>query len=259
MEKQTIISINNLWAGYEADTILEDINFEMFQDDYVGLIGPNGGGKTTLIRVILGLLKPDKGTITVMGQDPVHGRKHIGYVSQFQVEDKHFPISVWDVVAMGRLQPTLANNFRIQPHDKEAIEIALEQTGMQNYRKRSMNELSGGQRQRVYISRALAAEPKLLLLDEPTSSVDSQSSNQLYDLLSELNDHIAILLISHDLTAISTYVKTIGCVNRQLIYQGTKEFTADMVEVGYGCPVDLIAHGLPHRVIAGHQHEDHHD
>lgn len=259
MEKQPIISIKNLWAGYEADTILEDISFEMFQDDYVGLIGPNGGGKTTLIRVILGLLKPDRGTITVMGQDPLRGRKHIGYVSQFQVEDKHFPISVWDVVAMGRLQPALLNNFLVQPHDKEAIETALEQTGMLNFRKRTMNELSGGQRQRVYISRALAAEPKLLLLDEPTSSVDSQSSNQLYDLLSELNDHIAILLISHDLTAISTYVKTIGCVNRQLIYQGTKELTADMVEIGYGCPVDLIAHGLPHRVLAGHQHEDHHD
>jgi len=259
MDRQPVIAINNLWAGYEADTILEDISFEMFQDDYVGLIGPNGGGKTTLIRVILGLLKPDSGSITVMGQDPVRGRKHIGYVSQFQVEDKHFPISVWDVVAMGRLQPALSKNFKLRPHDKEAIETALEQTGMSDYRKRTMNELSGGQRQRVYISRALAAEPKILLLDEPTSSVDSQSSNQLYDLLAELNDHIAILLISHDLTAISTYVKTIGCVNRQLIYQGSKELTPEMVETGYGCPVDLIAHGLPHRVIAGHQQEDHHD
>ena len=95
MDRQPVIAINNLWAGYEADTILEDISFEMFQDDYVGLIGPNGGGKTTLIRVILGLLKPDRGSITVMGQDPVRGRKHIGYVSQFQVEDKHFPISVY--------------------------------------------------------------------------------------------------------------------------------------------------------------------
>lgn len=259
MEDKPVISIKNLWAGYEADTILEDISFEMFQNDYVGLIGPNGGGKTTLIRVILGLLKPDKGTISVMGQEPVRGRRHIGYVSQFQVEDKHFPISVWDVVALGRLQPNLLQNFHIRPHDKEVIELALQQTGMFEYRKRTMNELSGGQRQRIYISRALAAEPKILLLDEPTSSVDSQSSNQIYNLLAELNDHIAILLISHDLTAISTYVKTIGCVNRQLIYQGNKELTADMVEIGYGCPVDLIAHGLPHRVIAGHQHEDHHD
>lgn len=259
MERKPVISIKNLWAGYEADTVLEDINFEMFQDDYVGLIGPNGGGKTTLIRVILGLLKPERGNITVMGQEPERGRRHIGYVSQFQVEDKHFPISVWDVVAMGRLQPNLLQNLRPRPDDNQAIETALLETGMLDFRKHNMNELSGGQRQRVYISRALAAEPKILLLDEPTSSVDSQSSNQLYDLLAELNDHLAILLISHDLTAISTYVKSIGCVNRQLIYHGTKELTAEMVEVGYGCPVDLIAHGHPHRVLPSHQHEEHHD
>lgn len=245
MDRQPVISIKDLWAGYEADTVLEDVNFEMFQDDFVGLIGPNGGGKTTLIRVILGLLKPDKGTISVMGQHPARGRKHIGYVSQFQVEDKHFPISVWDVVAMGRLQPNLGHNFRLAPHDREAIETALEETSMAEFRKHTMNELSGGQRQRVYISRALVTEPKILLLDEPTSSVDSQSSNQLYELLSKLNDHIAILLISHDLTAVSTYVKTVGCVNRRLVYQGNKDLTDEMIELGYGCPVDLIAHGVP--------------
>ena len=259
MENEPVISINNLWAGYEADTILEDINFDMFQDDFVGLVGPNGGGKTTLIRVILGLIKPEKGTISVMGQEPARGRKHIGYVSQFQVEDKHFPISVWDVVAMGRLRSNLVRNFRLLPGDKEAIETALEETGMADFRKRTINELSGGQRQRVYISRALATEPKILLLDEPTSSVDSHSSNQRYDLLTELNDHIAILLISHDLTAISSSVKTIGCINRRLVYQGNKELTAEMIEVGYGCPVDLIAHGVPHRVLPGHQHEVRHD
>jgi zinc transport system ATP-binding protein len=259
VENTPVISIKNLWAGYDADTVLEDVTFEMFQDDYVGLIGPNGGGKTTLIRVILGLLKPEKGTITVMGEDPVKGRGQIGYVSQFQVEDKHFPINVWDVVAMGRIKPNLRRNFRLEPHDNQAIETALRETGMLDFRKRTINELSGGQRQRVYISRALATEPKILLLDEPTSSVDSQSSIQLYDLLAELNDHIAILLISHDLTAISAYVKTIGCVNRRLVYQGSKEITSEMLEVGYECPVELVAHGMPHRVLPSHQHEDHHD
>jgi zinc transport system ATP-binding protein len=256
MTKNPIISIKNLWAGYESDMILEDVSFEMFPEDYVGLIGPNGGGKTTLIRVILGLLKPDRGSISVMGEDPKKERSQIGYVSQFQVEDKHFPVNVWDVVSMGRLQRRLLKNLRLKTEDKEAIEQALLETGMLDYRKHSMNELSGGQRQRVYISRALVTQPKLLLLDEPTSSVDSRSSNQLYDLLAELNNHLAILLISHDLTAISTYVKTIGCVNRRLVYQGTKEITPDMLEAAYECPVDLLAHGVPHRVLPSHMHED---
>jgi len=256
MNEQAIISIKNMWAGYESDMVLEDVSFEMFPRDYVGLIGPNGGGKTTLIRVILGLLKPDQGSISVMGEDPKKGRSQIGYVSQFQVEDKHFPINVWDVVSMGRLQSNLFKNLRLTTEDKGAIEQALRETGMLDFRKQNMNELSGGQRQRVFISRALVTQPKLLLLDEPTSSVDSRSSNQLYDLLAELNDHLAILLISHDLTAISTYVKTVGCVNRRLVYHGTKEITAEMMETAYECPVDLIAHGHPHRVLPSHMHED---
>lgn len=256
MEERPILSIKNLWAGYESDMILEDVSFEMFPRDYVGLIGPNGGGKTTLIRVILGLLKPDQGSVSVMGEEPKKGRRQIGYVSQFQVEDKHFPVNVWDVVSMGRLQKDPLKNLRLKGEDKDAIEEALSETGMLEYRKQSMNELSGGQRQRVFISRALVTEPRLLLLDEPTSSVDSHSSNQLYDLLAKLNDHLAILLISHDLTAISTYVKTVGCVNRRLVYQGTKEITDEMLETAYECPVDLLAHGMPHRVLPSHLHED---
>ncbi len=256
MEEKPILSIKNLWAGYESDMILEDVSFEMFPRDYVGLIGPNGGGKTTLIRVILGLLKPDQGSVSVMGEEPKKGRRQIGYVSQFQVEDKHFPVNVWDVVSMGRLQKNPLKNLRLKGEDKDAIEEALSETGMLEYRKQNMNELSGGQRQRVFISRALVTEPRLLLLDEPTSSVDSHSSNQLYDLLAKLNDHLAILLISHDLTAISTYVKTVGCVNRRLVYQGTKEITDEMLETAYECPVDLLAHGMPHRVLPSHLHED---
>lgn len=259
MAKQTVIELEDVWAGYESDRVLESVNFKMEAGDYVGLIGPNGGGKTTLIKVILGLLKPERGTVRVMGLSAEKGRHFIGYVPQIQQDDKAFPIRVWDVVSMGRLKPNLLQNLLLSEVDKAAIERSLRQMDILDLAKRPINELSGGQRQRVTIARALASDPKILLLDEPTSSVDSRSSSQLYDLLAELNQTISILLISHDLTAISTYVKTIGCVNRRLVYSGQKEITTEMLETAYDCPVDLVAHGLPHRVLPHHHEEDNHD
>jgi zinc transport system ATP-binding protein len=256
---QAVIELEDVWAGYESDRVLEAVNFRMVAGDYVGLIGPNGGGKTTLVKVILGLIKPERGSVRVMGVSPEKGRQFIGYVPQIQQDDKAFPIKVWDVVSMGRLKPDLLHNLSLKDADKKIVERSLRQMDILDLAKRSINELSGGQRQRVTIARALATEPKILLLDEPTSSVDSRSSSQLYDLLADLNQSISILLISHDLTAISTYVKTIGCVNRRLVYNGQKEITAEMLSSAYECPVDLVAHGLPHRVLPSHQEEDDHD
>jgi len=256
---QAVIELEDVWAGYESDRVLEAVNFRMEAGDYVGLIGPNGGGKTTLVKVILGLIKPERGSVRVMGVSPEKGRQFIGYVPQIQQDDKAFPIKVWDVVSMGRLKPDLLHNLSLKDADKKIVERSLRQMDILDLAKRSINELSGGQRQRVTIARALATEPKILLLDEPTSSVDSRSSSQLYDLLADLNQSISILLISHDLTAISTYVKTIGCVNRRLVYNGQKEITAEMVSSAYECPVDLVAHGLPHRVLPLHPEEDDHD
>lgn len=259
MTGQAVIELEDVWAGYESDRVLEAVNFRMEAGDYVGLIGPNGGGKTTLVKVILGLIKPERGSVRVMGVSPEKGRQFIGYVPQIQQDDKAFPIKVWDVVSMGRLKPDLLHNLSLKDADKKIVERSLRQMDILDLAKRSINELSGGQRQRVTIARALATEPKILLLDEPTSSVDSRSSSQLYDLLADLNQSISILLISHDLTAISTYVKTIGCVNRRLVYNGQKEITAEMLSSAYECPVDLVAHGLPHRVLPHHPEEDDHD
>lgn len=253
-DNDPLISLKSVWAGYEDDLILENVNFSVYRGDYVGLIGPNGGGKTTLIRVILGLIKPTRGEVKVMGRSAKEGRRFIGYVPQVPSEDRDFPASVWDVVRMGRLgHGPLTRHYSKQ--DDAIVEEKLNWVGLWDLHKRAMGELSGGQRQRVHIARALASEPAILLLDEPTASVDSETSSNLYELLRQLNEQVTILLISHDMTAISTYVKTIGCVNRRVIYHREKQVSPDMLELGYECPVDLIAHGTPHRVLPSHNHD----
>jgi zinc transport system ATP-binding protein len=255
MQNTPIIHIENLWAGYGQDPILEGISLDIYPQDFIGLIGPNGGGKTTLIKVILGLIEPTRGKVEIMGLPVRQGRSAVGYVPQLVEFDRAFPISVYEVVRMGMLgKRRLLNPFK--PEDDQKIFQALRLVNMQHLASQSIGELSGGQRQRVYIARALVAEPKILLLDEPTASVDPQTSTSIYELLRDLNQQVTILMISHDMSAISSYVKTIGCLNHQLAYHAQKEISPDMLEIGYQCPVDLIAHGLPHRVLPAHQHEE---
>lgn len=249
-----VLSIRNLSAGYEQETILQDVNLEVYNGDFIGLIGPNGGGKSTLLKVILGLLPAQSGQVTILGQDVRHGRHTIGYVPQFVESDRAFPISVWDTVRMGLL--TGWNLFhRLSNQEKGQIEAALAEVGMLNLRQSAMGELSGGQRQRVFIARALVANPKILLLDEPTASVDPNVTKDIYELLSQLNQKMAIVLVSHDMMAVSSFTKTIACLNRKLVYHNSKELSAEMLNSVYGCPVDLIAHGIPHRVLAAHEEQ----
>ena len=252
---KSILKIEDMWAGYDGDPVLEDIQFEMFDGDYVGIIGPNGGGKTTLIKVILGLLPVMRGSVKVLGQSPEQARDRLGYVPQVSRTDRDFPISVWDVVRMGREKAGFFAKRRLSANDKQAIEQALDQADVLDLARRSFNELSGGQRQRVLIARGLATNPEILVLDEPTANVDGQSTARLYDLLAELNQSLSILLISHDLMAISTHVKTIACVNRRMVYHNEKVLTQEMMALGYECPVELLAHGIPHRVLAHHDHD----
>ncbi len=249
-----VLSIRNLSAGYEQETILQDVNLEVYNGDFIGLIGPNGGGKSTLLKVILGLLPAQSGQVTILGQDVRHGRHTIGYVPQFVESDRAFPISVWDTVRMGLL--TGWNLFhRLSKQEKGQIEAALAEVGMLDLRQSAMGELSGGQRQRVFIARALVANPKILLLDEPTASVDPNVTKDIYELLSQLNQKMAIVLVSHDMMAVSSFTKTIACLNRKLVYHNSKELSAEMLDSVYGCPVDLIAHGIPHRVFAAHEEQ----
>lgn len=253
-----LINLKHIWAGYNnKEFILEDINLTVKEQDFMGIIGPNGGGKTTLLKVLLGLLKPSKGTVEIMGYAPQKGRKYLGYVPQIFEFDRRFPIKVKDVVKMGRL-----NRHRIfkryDQQDQQKVIQSLEEVGILHLQNRLISELSGGQRQRVYLARALASDPQILLLDEPTANVDPQSQKEIYELLKELNQNITIIMISHDMGAVSTYVKTVGCLNRHLHYHQDKLITSEMLEKTYQCPIDLVAHGIPHRVFQEHSCDDHH-
>jgi zinc transport system ATP-binding protein len=246
-----VISIEHLWAGYDHEPVLEDINLSVKELDFIGLIGPNGSGKTTLFKVLLGLLLPWQGEVRIMGTSANKGRRYIGYVPQAVEFDRAFPISVWDVVLLGRL----GKRRLLQPYtekDNKCVAQALRDVEMFHLRSRSISELSGGQRKRIYIARALATDPKILLLDEPLAGIDPHVGTHIYELLRQLNDRITILMISHDIGAIASCVKTVGCLNRKLYYHGEKEITPQMLELAYQCPVDLIAHGVPHRVFPNH-------
>lgn len=250
-EQQEVISIEHMWAGYDGEPVLEDINLTVYEQDFIGLVGPNGGGKTTLVKVMLGLLMPLRGKVSVMNSPVQEGRRHIGYVPQIADFDRGFPISVWDVARMGRLgKRGLLRRYTSK--DNDIVAQALRQVDMLDLCQRPIGELSGGQRQRTYIARALATQPKILLLDEPTASVDPRVKSSIYELLQELNDHVTILLISHDMGAVSSAVKSVGCLNRHLFYHGDEQLTPKMLELAYQCPVDLIAHGVPHRVYSPH-------
>lgn len=251
----SVITFEQVWAGYKGIPVIEDINLVVEELDFIGIIGPNGGGKTTLLKVLLGLIPPIKGEVKIFNRCVKLGRKFIGYVPQLLEFDRDFPVRVDDVVRMGRLDKRRLLH-RYNDQDETIVTRSLEQVGMLQKRSHFVRELSGGERQRIYIARALASEPQILLLDEPTANVDGKFQKSIYDLLKELNDYMTILMISHDLGAVSTYVKTVGCLNHHLIYHQDKLITAEMIEQTYKCPVDLIAHGLPHRVFPPHSAGD---
>jgi zinc transport system ATP-binding protein len=251
--KDNIVSIRDLWVCRGEHAVLESISLELFAGDFLGLIGPNGGGKSTLLKVMLGLIKPDKGEISVFGHSPVAARSRMGYMPQKTVFDRSFPVKVLDVVLMGRFSRRGLMR-RYNDEDRRAALRALQAVGMQDREEREIGALSGGEQQRVFVARSLVSDPKLLLLDEPTAGVDSAQQTDFYDLLCHLNRDlgIAIVLVSHDVTAISTYVSKIACLNQRLYYHDSRELTSEDIMKAYGCPVEMIAHGTPHRVLREH-------
>jgi zinc transport system ATP-binding protein len=239
--KNPVVAVENVYFSYGANRVLEEINLRVGPRDFVGLIGPNGGGKTTLLKLILGLLPMQEGSVRLFGLPPVRGRRFAGYVPQHINLDRDFPISVMDVVLMGRLR----HAPRVGPYraeDRAAAEEALEQLGVIDLRKRTIGELSGGQIQRVLIARAIAGQPQLLALDEPTANVDSRFQHEIPEILRRLNERMTILMISHDLGFVSSYVNWVLCLNRRMVSHPTEQITSKVIEELYHSPMHIVRH-----------------
>ena len=241
MEKSPIAFLSHVYFSYNRVPVLEDVNITVEERDFLAIIGPNGGGKTTMLKLILGLIEPDKGNIQGFESNPRQARKRIGYLPQLFNFDFAFPISVIDVVLMGRLgKKNSGRNFTVE--DIRVAHSSLKRVGLDGYDNRQIGELSGGQRQRVFISRALATEPKLLLLDEPVASVDATWQQNFFELLHELNRELAIIMVTHDISAVVSYIDKIACVNKKLYYHGSKKEGMAKIAEMYECPVQLLAH-----------------
>lgn len=234
--------------------MLRDVTLDIYKGDFLGIIGPNGGGKTTLLKVILGLLKPASGNIKFYHEGEEVSKLKIGYLPQINNIDKKFPITVWEVVASGLAEekPLFRAYTKAQ---KARIEEAMEQMGVLEFENRPIGELSGGQLQRVLLGRAIVSRPELLILDEPNSYVDKRFESRFYELLEQINQESAVVLVSHDIGTVISMVKNIACVNETAHYHPGTDVTEDWLTEVFDCPIDLVGHGnLPHRVLKCHDH-----
>lgn len=250
------LKITDLSVSYGDVDAIQDINLTVSEGEYLGIIGPNGGGKTTLISAITGIIRPDSGSVRIFGEEGRAARSNIGYVPQNSKVSRDFPITVSETVMTAFLKGGAHPFRRFDSSDREKALSYLEKLGLSELSERNVSALSGGEFQRLLIARALAGEPRLLVLDEPVSNVDPKSRKVIYSLLESLNkEGQTILMVTHDLFAISSAVGSIACLNRTLVYHGAPKITDEISHAMYGCPVDLIAHGVSHRVLGGHSHD----
>jgi zinc transport system ATP-binding protein len=245
-----LFEMYSLSASYGANLVLQDVNFKVNENDFIGVIGPNGGGKTTFLRVILGLVKPVTGKM-VFNSDLLNGNS-IGYLPQMSTGDINYPVTVTDIILSG-LMIGKGIISRMSIADKKKADTVIEELGLSGMSKSTLNELSGGQMQRVFLARAIIGNPRLLLLDEPGNFVDTTFENDFYEKLKDLNKRMAILMVSHDVGTISSHIKSFACVNRNLHYHPSPEITNEDL-LAYGCPIQLVTHGdVPHTVLKYHQ------
>ncbi len=251
MQTKAIIEIKNLSAGYDGRNVLHDVNLTVYERDFLGIIGPNGGGKTTLIKCILGLLKPTGGSIQFYPET-----LSIGYLPQYNTIDRKFPISVEEVILSGlSIQKKLSARFTADERERGKQTIA--RMGLEGLEKRSIGQLSGGQLQRALLGRAIISDPSVVILDEPSTYIDKRFEARLYQLLAEINKECAIILVSHDIGTVLQQVKSIACVNETLDYHPDTGVTTEWLEKNFNCPIELLGHGtLPHRILGEHHHHE---
>ena len=239
-KKEVIVGIRNLSFSYNTTPVLQDVDLDIYQGDSICMVGPNGGGKSTLIKLILGLLTPSKGTVTLFDTSPSQSRLRVGYVPQHVQFDPLFPISVIDVVKMGRIGRSSSLYY-----SRNDVSAAMDCLGIMNIKHlagKPFATLSGGERQRVLIARALATEGDLLILDEPTANIDNRTEDHLFELLEELTTSHTILVVTHDIGVAAGVFKRIACVNQQVVIHPTSELTGELIREMYVGNPQFIHH-----------------
>lgn len=221
-----IVELNDVWVRYNEKWALKSIYLSCYPAEILGIVGPNGSGKTTLLNVILGLLRPEKGTVRLFGREPGKvSRQEVGYLPQISRADRSFPVTVLDVVLMG-LYSRLGLFRRPNPNNIRTAMELLDQVNMADHARRPFGILSGGQQQRVQIARALVSKPRLLILDEPATGIDSVAQEDFYELLAKFRDEqgVSAILVSHDIGVITSHADQVACLNREIHYHGEPEY-----------------------------------
>jgi len=245
-----VIQLRDVSFSYGEVPVLEHVDLSIEEREFLGIVGPNAGGKSTLLKLILGLLQPKHGAIEVLGDRPAVTRHQLGYVAQHPGFSRDFPIEVEKVVELGMIgrsdrRGPFTSLLPIRPGAAERARVmqAMQEVEIDHLAHRQIGSLSGGQLQRVLLARALVARPRILLLDEPTANVDQRAESEIFDLLKDLNDRMTILVVSHDIAFVSSYVTRVACINRTLMCHPTADIDADLIHTLYGDHVSMVAHG----------------